>query len=100
VAEYRDHPEKWLNVHWERHVIGEFPVDIRVEVANQRGVLASVAAAIADMEANIENVSITERDGLYTTLNFTITVRNRQHLAHIIRRVRANRMVMRISRKT
>jgi GTP diphosphokinase / guanosine-3',5'-bis(diphosphate) 3'-diphosphatase len=98
VAEYRQHPEKWLNVQWEPQVVGEFPVDIRVEVANQRGVLASVAAAIAEVEANIDNVSITERDGLYTTLNFTVAVRSRQHLARIIRRVRAGRMVVRIYR--
>ncbi len=77
---------------------GDFSVEMRVEVANQRGVLASVAAAIAEMEANIENVSITERDGLYTTLNFTVAVKGRQHLARIMRRIRSNRLVMRINR--
>jgi RelA/SpoT family (p)ppGpp synthetase len=100
VAEYRNHPEKWLTVQWADNVMGEFPVDVRVEVANQRGVLASIAASIAEMDANIENVSITERDGLYTTLNFTLSVHNRQHLARIIRRIRSNRMVMRIYRRT
>jgi (p)ppGpp synthase/HD superfamily hydrolase len=99
VAEYRNHPEKWLNIQWAENVAGEFPVDIRVEVANQRGVLASVAASIAEMEANIENVNIMERDGLYTTLNFTISVRGRQHMARIIRRIRSNRTVMRIYRR-
>ena len=98
VYEFRNDPDKTLDVQWEPAVAGEFSVDVRVEVANQRGVLASVAAAIAEMEANIENVSITERDGLYTTLNFTIAVRSRQHLASIMRRVRGNRMVMRIYR--
>jgi (p)ppGpp synthase/HD superfamily hydrolase len=98
VAEYRNTPDKSLNVQWGPHVAGDFAVDIRVEVANQRGVLASVAAAIADTEANIENVSVTDRDGLYTTLNFTVAVKGRQHLARIMRRIRSNRMVMRIYR--
>jgi guanosine-3',5'-bis(diphosphate) 3'-pyrophosphohydrolase len=98
VAELRDASDKSLNVQWEPTVTGDFPVDIRVEVANQRGVLASVAASIADMEANIENVSLTERDGLYTTMNFTIAVKGRQHLARIMRRIRSNRLVLRIYR--
>jgi GTP diphosphokinase / guanosine-3',5'-bis(diphosphate) 3'-diphosphatase len=98
VAEFRDTPDKSLTVQWEPEVAGDFPAEIRVEVANQRGVLATVAAAIADMEANIENVSLTDRDGLYTTINFTVAVRGRQHLARIMRRVRANRLVLRIYR--
>jgi guanosine-3',5'-bis(diphosphate) 3'-pyrophosphohydrolase len=39
-----------------------------------------------------------ERDGLTNTLLFTITVRNRQHLARVMRRVRSIPAVMRISR--
>jgi guanosine-3',5'-bis(diphosphate) 3'-pyrophosphohydrolase len=44
-------------------------------------------------------VSVTERDGFYSTLNFTIAVHSRQHLARILRRVRNIRMVVRLSRK-
>lgn len=98
VAEFRKYPEKWVDVEWEREVEGEFPVDLRVEVANQRGVLATVAATIADMEANIENVGIEERDGTYSTMTFTLLVRDRGHLANIMRRIRANKLVVRITR--
>ena len=98
VAEYRNRPEKWIDVQWEQGASGEFPVEIRVVVANQRGVLATIAATIATLESNIENVTMAERDGVYTSLSFTLTVRNRAHLAGIMRRLRGLEMVVRINR--
>jgi len=98
VAEYRNRPEKWIDVEWEQDIVGEFPIDIRMLVQNQRGVLARVAATLSEMEANIENVSIEERDGLHSTLSFTVLVKNRQHLARIMRHLRALEIVSRIHR--
>jgi GTP diphosphokinase / guanosine-3',5'-bis(diphosphate) 3'-diphosphatase len=98
AAEHRGMPEKWVDVAWEPETTGEFPVEIRVDVANQRGVLATVAANIADMGSNIENVALEERGGITTTITFTLTAKNRQHLARIMRRVRAIPSVMRIYR--
>jgi len=98
VADYRSQPEKWVDVEWERDVEGEYPTDIRIEVANQRGVLATVASVIAEMGSNIENVAIEERDGMNTSMLFTITVYDRNHLARIMRRLRHIRLVLRISR--
>ncbi|MEO5573742.1 MAG: bifunctional GTP diphosphokinase/guanosine-3',5'-bis pyrophosphate 3'-pyrophosphohydrolase [Gammaproteobacteria bacterium] len=98
VAEFRKRPEKWLDVEWAPNVEGEFPVEIRVEVANQRGVLAIVAAAIAELGANVENVGVEEHDGMYTAITFTLAVRNRIHLAKILRRLRSIPVVVRITR--
>ena len=98
VAEFRKHPEKWIDVEWAPTIESDFPVEIRVEVANQRGVLATVAAAIAEMGANVDNVGIEEHDGMYTAITFTITVHDRQHLANIMRRLRGIPVVVRITR--
>ena len=98
VAEYRNRPEKWIDVEWESDLDGEFPIDIKLLVINQRGVLAKVAATLSDMEANIENVSIEERDGMHSSLSFTVMVRNRRHLARIMRSLRSLEMVQRIQR--
>lgn len=98
VREYRNTPERWVDVQWEENSQGSYAVEIRVDTANQRGVLATVAAAIADLESNIENVSTEERDGRYSSMLFTITVRDRVHLAHIIRRIRSIENVVRIAR--
>ena len=99
VASFRKRPEKWIDVQWEKVVKGVFPVNVRVIVKNQRGVLASVASAIADMESNIDSVAIDDRDGQCTAMSFTIEVRDRSHLAKIMRRVRAQDSVMRITRR-
>ncbi len=99
VAEFRKYPEKWIDVQWEEEVEGEFPLELRVDVTNQRGVLATVAAAIAETRANIDNISLDERDGLNTTINLTIAVSGRLHLARIIRHLRTIDQVLKISRK-
>ena len=98
VAEFRNRPEKWIEVQWESDVKGEFNVEIRVEVINRRGVLATVAATISAMDANINNVNIETRDGKYSSINFIIGVRDRVHLAKVMRQIRSLDMVSRISR--
>ncbi len=99
VAKFRKHPEQWIDVQWERDIKGVFPVNIRVEAKNQRGVLASVATTIAEQEANIDTVTFDDRDGQYTSMDFTLEVRDRVHLARIMRRIRALEWVVRINRK-
>ncbi|MFQ5993574.1 MAG: RelA/SpoT family protein [Acidiferrobacterales bacterium] len=99
LTDYRKHPEKWIDLQWEENIERAFPVHIRVEVRNKRGVLASVAAAIADTEANIDTLSFDERDGEYRAMNFTVEVRDRLHLAQIMRRIRMQDEVIRLNRK-
>ena len=98
LTEFADRPERWIDVAWEPRVNGEFPVGIRVDMADRKGVLATVAAAIAEMGANIENVNIENRDGLNSALNFVIGVSDRSHLARIMRRIRGIGDVSRITR--
>ncbi|TCK17042.1 GTP pyrophosphokinase/guanosine-3',5'-bis(diphosphate) 3'-pyrophosphohydrolase [Thiogranum longum] len=98
LTDYRSRPDKWIDVEWQPGIEGEFPVEVRVDVSNQKGVLATIAAEISELESNIENVSIEERDGLDTALDFTLTVRDRQHLARVMRGIRKLPAVMRITR--
>ncbi|MBI1423616.1 MAG: bifunctional GTP diphosphokinase/guanosine-3',5'-bis pyrophosphate 3'-pyrophosphohydrolase [Gammaproteobacteria bacterium] len=98
VADYRNKPEKWIDVEWEDNVAGEFPVELRLLVVNQRGVLATIAATISDLDANIENVVMDERDGQHSQLTFTVAVKNRKHLARIIKHLRSLPNVVRINR--
>jgi len=98
LQEYRNLPEKWIQVEWEENITGEFVVEMRVDVANQRGVLAMIASSISETGANIENLEIEEKDGINTSLNFTLSVKNRKHLADIMRRIRIMRPVVHIAR--
>ena len=98
IADFSNRPENWVDVAWEPGVDGEFPVGIRVDTVNQKGVLAIVASAISDMGANIENVSMESRDELSATLALEVGVRGRLHLAQILRRLRGINHVTRIAR--
>jgi len=99
LTDVRNHPEKCIDVQWEPDTDSEFPVEIRVDVINSLGVLATLATAISDQGANINNVDIEDRDGRISSLGFVITVRGRQHLATIMRHVRALEQVTRIRRR-
>ncbi len=99
VAEYRNNPEKWLEVEWAQDIKTDFPVELRLDITNKRGVLAAVAAAIAAVDTNIDNINTLERDGVTTTVNLILNVRHRQQLARVIRRLRILPQVLRISRR-
>ncbi len=88
VPEYRKTPERIVAIDWDREVRGDYRARLRIVVDNKPGVLATVAAAIAEEDSNIENVEYQERDQQTSTLLFTIEVRNRKHLAAVMRRVR------------
>src|SRR5580692_5828906 len=98
VEDYRKHPEKWLPVSWQTSPEREFSSEIRVYVANRTGVLAAVAAAIASTETNIDHVSIDEQDSDASILTFELRVRDRRHLARIVRVIRRMPDVTRVTR--
>lgn len=98
VDDYRKHPENWLSVTWATDPGRAFSSELRIEVANQPGVLASVAAAIAGTDTNIDQVNLQERDASTSVLVFEVKVRDRQHLAAIIRVIRRLPAVLRLSR--
>lgn len=98
LSEFRKQPEKWVSVNWEQDIEREFSVEILVEVINRPGVLAELAARIADIESNIEQVSVDERLEDFAELRFLILVRDRVHLAKVIRRIRSMPVVQKISR--
>ena len=94
----RDQSEKWLEVAWATDINREFSVEILVHVKNERGALATIAAAVSENNSNIDNVIVDERDSEYSDLRLTIGVLSRKHLANIIRRLRRIKMVERITR--
>jgi guanosine-3',5'-bis(diphosphate) 3'-pyrophosphohydrolase len=93
VVEYRKTPERMIAIDWDHEVSGDYRVQLRIVVDNKPGVLATVAASIAEGDSNIENVEYQERDQQTSTLLFTIEVRNRKHLADVMRRVRRANVV-------
>jgi len=99
IAKARHDPDRVLDVAWDPETRKLFEVNIKLVVANQRGVLAKVAAEIAEAGSNIQNVAVDPEDGSsYTNMFFTLQVSNRLHLASIMRELRRVPEVVRISR--
>ncbi len=98
VADYRKSPERWIAIGWDRNVSGDFHSALMVEVENRPGVLAQVAAAIAQADSNIDGVEYLERDSNIASIRFAIEVRDRKHIAGVIRRVRRLAVVYGVQR--
>ena len=98
LSNFRKQPEKWLSVSWEDEIDREFSSQIQVDTQNKPGVLAEVAAMIADSGSNIEQVSVLGRHEDCSVLSFLLQVKDRQHLAKIMRNVRNMPNVIRVSR--
>ncbi|HRH80253.1 MAG TPA: bifunctional (p)ppGpp synthetase/guanosine-3',5'-bis(diphosphate) 3'-pyrophosphohydrolase [Thiobacillaceae bacterium] len=98
VRHYREDPDKWVDVEWDPELDRVFDVNIRVTVANKRGVLATVATTISNEGSNIDDVHMEEEAGAFTNLYFTVQVQNRLHLARMMRALRGLPEVVRITR--
>ena len=98
VEGFRKSPERWVPIAWDRNVQGDYKAGLRVEVENKPGVLAQVAAAIAEAESNIDNVEYRERDLRLAVMHFNIEVKHRKHLADVIRRIRRLGVVIGVAR--
>ncbi len=98
LMNFRKQPEKWITVSWEKNVDEDFSSQIQVETINRTGVLAEIAGTIADSKSNIEQVSVLGRHEDCSMLSFLLSVKNRNHLATIMRNVRKMPDVIRVTR--
>ena len=98
LSNFRKQPEKWITVTWQKDLDKEFSSQIQAETRNRTGVLAEVAATIADCGSNIEQVEVLGRHEDCSVLSFLLTVKDRTHLARIMRGVRKMPNVMKVTR--
>ncbi len=91
--------ERWMQVEWAEDLTRTFETSIMVLVRNAKGVLAQVAAAISAAEADITHLDMgEERAADSTELKLLVSVRDRLHLADVLRAVRRSPSVMRVWR--
>ncbi len=98
LMNFRKQPEKWITVSWEKNIDQDFSSQIQVDTINRTGVLAEIAGTIADCKSNIEQVSVLGRHEDCSMLSFLLSVKNRSHLAGIMRNVRKMPDVIRVTR--
>ena len=84
-------------IEWSDEVSGDFQAQIRVYSEKQRGVLANVAGVISRLSCNIENVKFDEVQNPYASFVFTIDVKNRNHLANVIKDLKKLKNINKLS---
>ncbi len=93
-------PDRWIPVQWGTELNRRFDTRIRLLINNEKGILARVAAEIGESDANISYVGMDEdEEHVMTQLRFTIQVKDRVHLAHLIRNLRGVAGVTRVERE-
>jgi len=88
LNELRAKGDELIAVRWDDRVEGEFSTHLRVEVEPKKGVIAALASAITSEDASIENINIIERNARLSTAHVALAVRDRVHLAAVMRRLR------------
>lgn len=94
----KKNPKKKINIEWSEKIQGDYPVDIRVTSNNERGVLAKVAETITNSSCNIENVRFYEVDSPFASFSFIIDVKDRTHLAEVIKNLRKLENINKVTR--
>ncbi len=98
MADLREKPDELMAVRWESGVDQEYSVELRIELEHDRGIIAAIASTVTNANANIERINMVEKDAHLGIVNLVISVRDRIHLANVIKRLRTLKDISRIFR--
>ncbi|MGB5132447.1 MAG: bifunctional (p)ppGpp synthetase/guanosine-3',5'-bis(diphosphate) 3'-pyrophosphohydrolase [Steroidobacteraceae bacterium] len=98
VAAFGKQPDKWIPAVWHKEQNRLFNAGLIIEVTNRMGILAQVATRIAGEQSNIVHVNVDSSQGEMSTIQFEVQVRDRAHLARLIRAIRGMTDVVKVER--
>ena len=87
-----------VSLRWHGDVVGEYRVELKVEVEQRRGIIALLASKINSLDASLESIKVEERDSQASIIHIFLAVKDRVHLARVIRRIRVIKSVARVTR--
>nr|WP_329722466.1 bifunctional (p)ppGpp synthetase/guanosine-3',5'-bis(diphosphate) 3'-pyrophosphohydrolase [Caldimonas sp.] len=91
--------ERWMRVDWAEQPTRSFETAVSLLVKNGKGVLAQVASAVSHAEADITHIDMgTEKASETTELMLLLSVRDRLHLADVMRTLKRSAAVLRVAR--
>ena len=91
--------EHWMGVDWAEQPTRAFETGVTLLVKNGKGVLAQVAQAVNEAEADIAHIDMGNDPAAETTeLLLLISVRDRLHLAEVMRTLKRTPAVQRVTR--
>ena len=98
VAAFGRQPDKWISAVWQKDQQHLFSSGLLVEATNRMGILAEIATRIAGEQSNISHVNVDSSQGDHSTILFEVQVKDRAHLARLIRAIRGMPDVMKVER--
>lgn len=98
LVEHRDQPDRLISLHWDDVVERTYPVGLRVQVENRRGMIAVLATRLSAMGLNIERIATQNKDVEFTFVDLELQVTSRTHLAHAMKRLRSVDGVLKVVR--
>ncbi len=99
VRGYQREPDKYMAVEWSNDYDQEFITELKVDMLNNQGALASLTNVISKTGSNIHGLSTEERDGRLYTVTVLLTTKDRVHLAEIMKKIRVMPQALKVRRK-
>jgi guanosine-3',5'-bis(diphosphate) 3'-pyrophosphohydrolase len=91
--------ERWMNVEWAEELSRPFETAVIALVKNNKGALARIAGAVSSAEADITHIQMSDEQGSETVdLRLLVSVRDRLHLADVLRTLKRVPDVLRVFR--
>ena len=98
LLEMREQPDQFISLHWDEVIERNYPVGLRVQVENRRGMIAVLATRLSTIGLNIERIATQNKDVEFTFVDLEIQVSNRTHLANVMKRLRSVDGVLKVVR--
>jgi guanosine-3',5'-bis(diphosphate) 3'-pyrophosphohydrolase len=100
ISGYQKEPDRYINVDWSKDAAeeAEYKTEMRIDMVNHQGILASLTSVVASTGANIVNIVTEEKEGRVYTVDLLVTTHSRIHLADIMRKIRVMPEVLRVVR--
>lgn len=97
LAAYEDKPERWVSMRWEDNNL-LFASRLNLTVVNRTGSLSTITQTIADFDANITNLRLTQNNDDFCDLSVDVEVRDRDHMRKLVAAIRGSRVVSKANR--
>ena len=87
-----------MSLHWDEDIDRSYPVGLRVQVENRRGMIAVLATRLSSIGLNIERIATQNKDIQFTFVDLELQVSSRIHLARVMKRIRIIEGVLKVTR--
>lgn len=97
LADFENKPERWVSMRWEDNDL-MFASRLQLTTVNRTGSLSTITQTIADFDANITNLKLTQANDDFCDLTVDVEVRDREHMQQLVAAIRGSRVVSKANR--